>query len=124
MRRNTEVAFRIFRVVPGVTAAFSRLTISNGRAPFEDGAALGGGGILNAGTLTLTDCTISGNTTNQSDVPNIISGDGGGINNAGTLTMAGCTVSNNTSADGTQSRGPEGIRGSNGGGMLTRERLQ
>jgi len=54
-------------------------------------AHYGGGGIWNGGTLTLTDCTVSGNTSN---------GYGGGINNAygsSTLTLTNCTVSGNTS---------------------------
>ena len=54
-----------------------------------------GGGVYNDsinGTIALTDCTISGNTASQ--------GDGGGVNNQsinGTITLTDCTVSKNTS---------------------------
>ena len=49
-----------------------------------------GGGIYNAGTLTITDSTITGNTC----------GSGGGIYNTGTLTITDSTISNNTSKRG------------------------
>ena len=49
-------AFRIFTVAAGVEATVSRLTISGG---LEDS----GGGISNSGTLTVTDCTLSGNSS-------------------------------------------------------------
>ena len=45
-----------------------------------------GGGIYNAGTLTVTDSAVSGNSA----------GTGGGIENARTLTLTGSTVSGNT----------------------------
>jgi sugar lactone lactonase YvrE len=50
------------------------------------GGAAGGGGILNAGTLTLVDSTVAGNT----------SGRGGGIDNEGTLTIRNSTVAGNS----------------------------
>ena len=46
-----------------------------------------GGGIINSGTLTLTNSTVSGNTAGLSD--------GGGIFNSGTLTLTNSTVSGN-----------------------------
>jgi parallel beta-helix repeat protein len=72
---------RVFEVQAGATVSLSGLTITNG-------SDSDGGGIFNAGTLTLTGCTISGNTA---------SSNGGGIyNHAGTLTLSGCTISGNT----------------------------
>ena len=56
------------------------LTITGGSAAY-------GGGIYNAGTLTVTGCTISGNSAETYD--------GGGISNAGTLTVTGSTLSDN-----------------------------
>ena len=50
-------------------------------------AGLGGGGIYNAGTLTVTNSTIDNNVTGN--------GDGGGIDSTGTLTVTNCTISNN-----------------------------
>ena len=62
------------------------LTIENGYDTF-------GGGILNDGTLTLTDSTVSGNG-NGNDA-------GGGIyNNGGTMTIADSTIANNTASYG------------------------
>jgi hypothetical protein len=80
-----------FTVDAGVTASLSGLTIAHGNvalsilAPFGDG-----GGILNQGTLTLTDCTLSGNSA----------WDGGGIFNQGTLTLTRCTLSGNSAEEG------------------------
>ena len=50
-----------------------------------------GGGIINSGTLTLTNSTVSGNST---------IGGGGGIINSGTLTLTNSTVSGNRGAFG------------------------
>ena len=57
-----------------------------------DGSATDGGGISNSGTLTLMNCSLSGNSALS----------GGGIYNyAGTLTITGSTISaNSASADG------------------------
>jgi hypothetical protein len=77
--------FRVFSI--GSAAAnvnISGMTISGG------GDALGGGGVNNAGTLTLSDCAV-GTSTNT----NITTGAGGGIFNSGTLTIDRCTISNN-----------------------------
>ena len=67
-----------------VTVSISGITISNGFA--QDGP--GGGGILNAGALTLTDCTISDNFAgNFFGIP--IPGGGGVMNDNGTMTITG-----------------------------------
>ena len=42
--------------------------------------------MYNTGNLTMSDCTLSGNTA----------GDGGGVNNAGTANLTDCTVSGNS----------------------------
>ena len=59
---------RVFRVDAGVNVNISGLTIENGRGVtgafdpvFDDGL---GGAIINYGTLTLTGCTLSGNSVN------------------------------------------------------------
>lgn len=59
-----------------------------GNAVNDDGS---GGGIYNSGTMTLTNCTVSGNSHSRS---------GGGIANAGTLTLTNCTISGNSAGDG------------------------
>jgi hypothetical protein len=86
---------RIFEVAATVSkpVTLSGLTISNGLAAGSTGVSLSGGGILNQGTLTVSNCTQSGNTTGKG-------GSGGGIENDGTLTVSGSTLSANTAPDG------------------------
>jgi len=88
--------FRIFAIGAAVTATLSNLSITNG---YLRGADNKGGGIYNAGTLTVTGCAISGNTafTDQSAVP----ADGGGIaSNAGSLTVTNCIIDGNSGYNG------------------------
>lgn len=80
-----NAANRVLQVDAGVTVALTGITVANG---FGDV----GGGILNNGTLTLTDSTVSGNTATA--------GSGGGIRNNGTLTLTSSTVSGNTAPGG------------------------
>src|SRR5207249_416653 len=70
--------FRIFNITAG-TVGISGLTIANGRISGADG-----GGILNAGTLTVTSSILSGNSGVVSEDPNANRG-GGLFNNSGTL---------------------------------------
>jgi hypothetical protein len=99
-------AFRVFHIPSrNVTVFISRLTISNGTAVDYHAFPGYGGGINSAGTLTLTDCIISGN-----DSP---SRDGGGLfNDGGTMSVTRCTISNNFAA------GHDSL-GGNGGGIAT-----
>ncbi len=71
----------------GATVTISGLTIANGTVT---GGGLGGG-ILNwNGTLTVTDCTFTGDSANT----------GGAIDNNGTMTVSGSTFSSNNAAGG------------------------
>ncbi|MDR2012779.1 MAG: right-handed parallel beta-helix repeat-containing protein [Rhodanobacter sp.] len=79
-------AVRVFAVNAGVNAVFKNFTITQGK-PL--GATGSGGGILNTGTLTLNNCTVSDSTANAN---------GGGIENNGTLTLTNSTLSGNTTA--------------------------
>jgi hypothetical protein len=65
------------------------LTLNNSTVS-GNSAGLFGGGILNGGTMTLNNSTVSGNTATD---------DGGGIWNSGTLTLNNSTVSGNTSTN-------------------------
>jgi hypothetical protein len=103
VRGETGGHYRIFTVDTGTTVGMAGLTISNGHnfggyggisnggtltltdCTVSGNGAFDGGGILNGGTLTLTDCTVSGNSAYL----------GGGINNFGTATLTDCTVSGN-----------------------------
>jgi hypothetical protein len=76
---------RVMQVDAGVTANLSKLTLTGGRG---SGAAGAGGGLLNLGTATLTDCTITGNSLTDSW--------GAGLASSGTLTLTNCLVSGNS----------------------------
>jgi hypothetical protein len=84
---------RVFAVGLGAQVTISGMTIENGNGSngtFDANAYEGrGGGIVNLGTLTLTRCTVSGNSANGP-------GQGGGIYNASTMTLSGCSVTGNT----------------------------
>jgi CSLREA domain-containing protein len=79
---SASTNFLIFEVAASSNVTISGLTITNGNGGFA-------GGIYNAGTLTINNATISGNST---------AFDGGGIynGNTGTLTITNATISGNT----------------------------
>lgn len=78
---------RVFHILPGASVAISGLTIRGGLAPIE--FLTRGGGIFNEdGTLSVTDCIISDNTS---------PGTGGGIKSTGTTTVTNSTISGNSS---------------------------
>jgi hypothetical protein len=79
---------RVFNIGAGVSCTLAGLTITNGR-----GNGGFGGGIDNEGdSLTVSNCTISGNSATDY---------GGGIfNNAGTLTVQNSTLSGNSATNG------------------------
>jgi CSLREA domain-containing protein len=129
VRRDTGGDYRIFRVVSGATVSISGLTVSNGKtadgAPSSTFASSGdgGGGIFNAGTLTLNGCVITGNTTGNGGaggggIANGYGGSGGlggGVYNTGTLTMKDCSVTFNRTGDGGTGTYSDGGGGSGGG---------
>jgi hypothetical protein len=78
-------ASRVFYLGTGGTAALQNLTVTGGKATGA-GTAGYGGGVYNKGTLTLTNCTVSGNSAV----------DGGGALNRGTLNLTDCTLSGNS----------------------------
>ncbi len=116
VRRNASDPFRIFTVAAGATVAISGLTITNGAATLGINLLNSGGGILNMGTLTLTNSIVSGNAAhycgggicnwssgsaqviNSTVTGNYSDNRGGGIGNRqGTLTVRNSTVSGNSS---------------------------
>jgi hypothetical protein len=80
---------RLFNVASGTTVSLSGLTVASGSSSSS------GGGILNAGSLTILNSVIRNNTTSGS------SSDGGAIYNlnTGVLTLQNSTVRNNTATD-------------------------
>lgn len=89
VRRDTGGDYRIFTIDSGVSVTLDGLNIENGRVT---GLFSNGGGVYNAGTLNVKNCTISNNEVTGFD------NDGGGICNDGTLTVINCTISNNESS--------------------------
>lgn len=116
---------RVFEVDAGVQVTLSGLTIENGNGSaggFEpDPNDRKGGGILNFGTLMVSNCIVTGNnntsappgldlgggifnagtlTLSHTTVTKNSAGSGGGVYNAGTLTLSGSTVTNNSASYG------------------------
>lgn len=93
--QEEQATNRVFLINTGITVMMNDLTIRNGLI-YQTASGPGGGGILNNGTLSLMNCTISGNFCVAS-----LSGPshGGGIYNSvgATLTITNCTISGNTS---------------------------
>jgi Calx-beta domain/Domain of unknown function DUF11/Bacterial Ig domain/Domain of unknown function (DUF4214) len=94
---------RIFAINHGKTVSISGLTMSGGKV------SAAGGGILNNGSLMLTDSVVSGNDISSGSQP------GGGIFNGGTLIVTNTTVSGNTGGSG---------GGAGGGGIFNSDTLK
>jgi hypothetical protein len=75
----------------GILNDHSGLTVTDSTPSDNSGGTYGAGGIDNAGTLTVTDSTLAGNSAA------IL---GGGIDNAGTLTVADSTLAGNNALAG------------------------
>jgi len=73
---------RVFYISTGLTVNLIGLRITKGNS-----SSGSGGGILNGGTLTVTECTIFDNTTRMY---------GGGISNSGLLEVRDSTISGNS----------------------------
>ncbi len=78
---------RVLEVDANVTASISGLKITSGNSTGD------GGGVSNLGSLSLTKCTISGNSATEF-------GFGGGVSNYGTLAMSNCNVTGNSAYGG------------------------
>jgi CSLREA domain-containing protein len=77
---GNHLSNRVLVIPSGAVVTLQHLAVSNG----DDG------GIINSGTLTLNDMTVSGNTSTHL---------GGGIQNNGVLTVMYSTLSGNTTLD-------------------------
>jgi hypothetical protein len=102
--------FRVFEVAAGVTANLSGMTVSGGKT------AGSGGGILNTGTLNVTNFTVNDNSAalgaiaNDGGTVNIANGtisgnsavNGGGVSNSdtGTVNVTNSAISNNSASSG------------------------
>ena len=98
---------RIVRIAEQAAVTLSMLTIRNGfqqeivDGPYGDAVIAEGGGIYNAGTLTLNDSSVEGNTISSNVcAPSYcilqgISVKGGGIFNSGTAVLNRCAINDN-----------------------------
>jgi CSLREA domain-containing protein len=82
-------------------SSLGTMTVTNSsvssNSVFSDSGGGSGGGIDNAGTLTVINCTIAGNATGFG-VSGSHDGDGGGINNIGTASIGNTIVAGNSVA--------------------------
>jgi hypothetical protein len=99
---------RVFKVDAGANVTISGLTIEGGDGTgyYHGGNTTGntpdnydgyGGGILNLGTMTISDCNVTRNQTwTQLGVAFGWRFEGGGIYNHGTMTLSDCNVTGNS----------------------------
>src|SRR6266480_164132 len=94
---NSNAASRVFHITNAVTVSTSGLTITNGSVVSSD---VGGGAYNDQSTLTVSNCTLSGNSA----------GAAGGIDNDGRYGGATLTI-NNSTLSGNSVNATGGIRG-------------
>ena len=80
-------ASRVFEIAAGISVKLDGLTIANGTTGNGYGDAGKGGGILNSGTLIISNCILTGNSAYS----------GGGIFSTSILDMGGCVLTANAS---------------------------
>ena len=107
---------------PGI-ANISNVTIKNNTADntvssssiqvYNSSLSEGGGGIYNKGRLTISSCTISGNTA----------ANGGGVFNSGEFYFNSGTIENNTATSNVEVNSTLGVRNQGGGGIFNRGTL-
>ncbi len=86
---------RVFKVDGGgVVVSLTGLAVENGRVAGTSASQAHGGGILNAGTLSLRNVLVRGNTVVPADNTGTIPA-GGGIFNSGTLNVFDSTIASN-----------------------------
>ncbi len=129
---------RVFNLNSNLTVFISGLTIRDGRtsdgtngvddagSPSPGGNSEPGGGIYSAGTLTLSNCVVSGNRTGNGGhagtTPNSAGGSpgsGGGVYSIGALTLCNCSLSNNAAGAGGSGFGLGSADGGAGGGIYS-----
>ncbi len=79
--------YQDFLINAGANVTLDGLTIAHGSTNFTQG---NGGGLLNNGTLNVSNCTFAGNSTQG------IHSNGGGLANAGSAIISNCTFSGNS----------------------------
>ena len=127
---DAERAGSALSVGPSTLVAVSAITLTGG-SPCGGFSGCPGGGVYNAGHLSLNDVTVTGNVADPGDdqptpgtgAPGGQGGYGGGIYNVGALTVTDSVISGNAAgsggagADGLGNGGGTGGAGGNGGGI-------
>lgn len=108
-------SFGVLRVEAGANATIRGVTIRNGVAG-NNGSYCGGGGIFNAGTLTVLDAVITENRTSLISANE--SGGGGGICSSGQITLIRCTISDNRTGNALWSGGGGGVTIKSSGALV------
>ncbi len=116
---------RVFHIHPGALVTISGVTVTNGLAEvhdFLDEEGGKGGGIYNAGILSLSNSTVSGNSAGPGDYYHPSpsgrpGGRGGGIYNTVALILLNSTISGNQTGYGGPGR--NGGSGGDGGGIYS-----
>jgi hypothetical protein len=105
---------RVFTITSDVTVTMSSLSLINGRA---SDFSQPGGGILNEGILTVSNCILSGNAAADGDWSGGSGGDGGGIYNVGALVLVSSRIIGNASGRGWM-QDTISANGGSGGGLF------
>jgi hypothetical protein len=86
----------VFRIASQTRVAISGLTIEHGQATVINGnGAIGGGGIANFGTLSLSNSIVRNNQASAPSTASKFETAGGGMYNAGSLTLNHSSVTDN-----------------------------
>ena len=88
---DAQGSSRVFEVSVGVAATLEGITIAKGLVKGTSAAQAMGGGILNAGAVTLKDAVVKENTAGPADSTGTLPS-GGGVQNSGTLVLIGSTI--------------------------------
>jgi CSLREA domain-containing protein len=90
-------SFRIFQIAASANVTMNGLIISGGSITETLGfPALGGGINVNSGTLTLLNCTVTGNSASNTQTSAAVASGGGIYNKSGTLTLRNSTLRSNS----------------------------
>ncbi len=84
-------AYSVLYIANTGNLTLNETTVKDGKATSEHSYAISGGGIVNIGTIKLTNSTVSGNIASDD-----LRSYGGGIYNSGTIMLTNSTVSSNT----------------------------
>jgi hypothetical protein len=102
---------RVFNIATNISATITGLTI-------RDGGGVPGGGIYNAGNLSLNNCTLSSNAAELSFLGSVFStGVGGGLYNVGSVSLNSCTLCNNRAGSASTAISGNGSPGNDGGAI-------